>query len=124
MSPSNPELIRQEVDEIVSDVRAIVDVAIGVGEGTHTKMELALLIGGKVPMLLMNGTEFAKATKMEKIDYGLEAYDALTGTDEQSLIKELPYLSAENSEKIFDLVKDGLREYFIRKFPEVSPPPV
>lgn len=113
---SNPELIRQEVDELVGDVKAIVDAAMAVGAGTKSKMELALIVGGKLPMLLMNGVEFQQATKMEKIDYGLEGFDALTGTDEHTLAAKLPYVSAENTEKIFDMMKDGLREYFTAKF--------
>lgn len=114
---SNVELIREEVDEIVGDIKEIVEIAIAVGKGTSTKMELALTVGAKIPMLLMNGVEFNKATKMEKIDYGLEAFDALTGTDEYSLVKELPYIGAANTEKIFDMAKDGLRGYFATKFP-------
>ena len=118
---SNPELIRQEVDELVGDVKAIVDAAIAVGAGTKTKLELAMIIGGKIPMLLMNGVEFQQATKMEKIDYGLEGFDALTGTDPDSLAEKLPYLSPENTEKFFDMLKDGLRKYFNSKFPDDPP---
>lgn len=116
---SNPELIRQEVDELVGDIKAIVEAAIAVGAGTKSRMELALIVGSKIPTLLMNGIEFQQATKMEKIDYGLEGFDALTGTDEHTLAEKLPYVSAENTEKIFDMMKDGLREYFTAKFASI-----
>lgn len=120
---SNPELIRKEVDELVGDVKTIVEAAIAVGAGTKSKMELVLIVGGKIPTLLMNGIEFQQATKIEKIDYGLEGFDALTGTDEHTLAEKLPYVSADNTEKIFDMLKDGLREYFTAKFPNDPPLP-
>ena len=113
---SDPNVIREEVDEIVGSIKGIVDMAIAVGRGEVDKMALALFVGGQLPTLFMNGVEFAKASQDEMVDYGLEAFDALTGTDQHSLLETLPFLSPERTEQMFDIAKEGMREVYAAKF--------
>ncbi len=112
----DPNVVRQEVDEIVGSLTSIVEMAISVGKGDVDKMALALHLGGQLPALFMNGLEFSKAAKGDKVEYALETFDALTGTDEHSLFDSLPFLDPETTEQMFDMAKGGLRKLYEAKF--------
>ncbi len=116
----DPNVVRQEVDEMVGAITSIVEMSIAVGRGEVDKLALAMHLGGQLPGLFMSGLEFSKASKGEKVDYALETFDALTGTDEHSLFDNLPFLSPETTEQMFDMAKDGMRKLYESKF-EDSP---
>jgi hypothetical protein len=114
MAAADP--IRQEIDTIVEEVMKIV-------KAWNGKPDLTFIfqMAGSLPLILSTGVYFQAAPAKDKATYIGEAFDALTGTDEHSLLKNIPYLTPQTTEDLADSLKLAIIEAIENRY---GPPPV
>ena len=107
--------VRPEVDKFVT---ALIETYYILEKGFNLGAIMAVIPN---LMTLMGGIQgFQQAEKEGKVDYGLELFDALVGSDDTALLDDLSFVSDENLEKLTDSMKDVVREIILKKLEEAE----